>query len=139
MPLWTIHHTSDAFTAEQKAELADRITKECYPPLPAFYVGIAFQEMRHGSLYIGGQPADNFVRIAVDHIARTLPEPQQKTAWLERARKALAPLFTERGISWEMHVDETTRDLWLIQGLVPPMPNTEAEKKWKAENKPSPY
>jgi phenylpyruvate tautomerase PptA (4-oxalocrotonate tautomerase family) len=139
MPLWTIYHTPNAFTVEQKAELAERITTLCYPPLPAFYVGVAFHEMSPDNLYIGGKPADKFVRIAVDHIARTLPEAAQRAGWLDRARQALVPLFTERGLSWEMHIDETTRDLWLIQGLVPPMPNTEPEKKWKAENMPSPY
>jgi Putative oxalocrotonate tautomerase enzyme len=79
------------------------------------------------------------VRIWIDHIARTLPLPEHKADWMRRAHKAVLPIFTARGVNWELHVDETPRDLWLIQGLIPPMPNTEQEKKWHADNKPTPY
>ena len=139
MPLWNIYHTDDAFNGEQKAELADRITNIVYPHLPAFYVGVVFQEVTAENFYIAGKPAKNFVRIWIDHIARTLPLPEQKADWMRRAHKAVLPIFTARGVNWELHVDETPRDLWLIQGLIPPMPNTEQEKKWHADNKPTPY
>jgi phenylpyruvate tautomerase PptA (4-oxalocrotonate tautomerase family) len=124
---------------EEKAELADRVAKIVYPHLPAFYVGVVFQEVSSENFYIGGKPAENFVRIWIDHIARTLPLPEHKADWRGRALKAVAPMFTERNLNWELHVDETPRDLWLIQGLVPPLPNTEPEKKWHLENKPTPY
>jgi hypothetical protein len=39
----------------------------------------------------------------------------------------------------EFHVDETPHDLWSIQGLKPPMPDTEQETKWHEDNKPTPY
>jgi hypothetical protein len=58
---------------------------------------------------------------------------------MRRAHKAVLPMFTARGFSWELHVDETPHDLWSIQGLIPPMPDTEQEKKWHADNKPTPY
>lgn len=139
MPLWKVYHTANAFTAENKAELADRVTNIVYPHLPAFYVGVVFHEMTPDTLYIGGKSAVNFVRISIDHIARTLHLPEHKADWIARAHKAIIPMFTERGFSWEFHVDETPRDLWSIQGLEPPMPNTVAEKKWHADNKPTPY
>jgi len=139
MPLWKLYHTSDTLNDAHKAELAERITRDVYFRLPPFYVGVVFQEIKQSDFYIGGKPAQRFVRIWVDHIARSLPTPELRQNWLDRARNALSPLFKELDINWEMHVDETTRDLWLIQGLVPPMPDTEHEKKWKEENKPSPY
>ncbi|ANB77059.1 tautomerase family protein [Paraburkholderia phytofirmans] len=139
MPLWKLYHTADTLNDEQKTELAERITKNVYFRLPAFYVAVVFQEIKQGDFYIGGKPAERFVRIWIDHIARSLPTPELRESWLSRAREAIEPMFKELGISWEFHVDETSRDLWLIQGLVPPMPNTEQEVKWKTENKPSPY
>jgi phenylpyruvate tautomerase PptA (4-oxalocrotonate tautomerase family) len=139
MPLWKFYHTPDTLNDEQKAELATRITEDVYFRLPAFYVGVVFQEIKQTDFYIGGKPAQRFVRIWIDHIARTLPTPELRENWLDRARKAVEPLFTELDIRWEFHVDETTRDLWLIQGLVPPLANTETETKWKLENEPTPY
>ena len=38
------------------------------------------------------------------------------------------------GYDWEYSVEETRRDLWKVQGLVPPMPGSEAEIKWREEN-----
>ncbi|WP_179402705.1 tautomerase family protein [Burkholderia guangdongensis] len=139
MPLWKMYHTAGTLNDEHKAELAERITKMAYPILPVFYVGVVFEEIKESDFYIGGKPAERFVRIWVDHIARTLPTPEHRLRWLGMAREALEPMFSKLGIRWEMHVDETTRELWLIQGLVPPMQNTEAEAKWKTDNEPSPY
>jgi hypothetical protein len=58
---------------------------------------------------------------------------------MRRAHKAVLPMFTARGFNFEFHVDETPHDLWSVQGLIPPMPNTEQEKKWHEDNKPTPY
>ena len=85
MPLWNIYHTDDTFNGEEKAELADRITNIVYPHLPAFYVGVVFQEVTAENFYIAGKPAKNFVRIWIDHIARTLPLPEHKADWMRRA------------------------------------------------------
>jgi hypothetical protein len=52
---------------------------------------------------------------------------------------ALMPFTVERGFDWELHVDETPFNIWLIQGMRPPFPNTEAEKTWIRENRPVPY
>jgi len=139
MPLWNIHHTKNALSDAEKAELADRVTNIVYPHLPAFYVGVVFHEHEATNFYIGGKSANHFVRISIDHIARTLPLPEHKADWRSRALKAVGPMFKERGFNWELHVDETPRELWLIQGFIPPKPNTEAEKKWHADNAPSAY
>ncbi|KAJ4341291.1 hypothetical protein N0V95_007278 [Ascochyta clinopodiicola] len=35
--------------------------------------------------------------------------------------------------------NETRRDLWKVNGLVPPMPNSKAEKGWVKTNVPKPF
>src|SRR3990167_1827464 len=81
MPLWKIYHPVGAFTAAEKQQLSERITG-LYSRLPKFYVGVVFQEVATDSFFIGGQPAAKFVRIWVDHIARTLPTPEARTWWI---------------------------------------------------------
>jgi hypothetical protein len=51
----------------------------------------------------------------------------------------LAPHIKERGLEWELHIDETPIDLWRVQGLPAPPFGSEAEKQWAADNKPTPY
>ena len=138
MPLWKIYHPEGAFTVEDKKAIAERITR-VYRALPAFYVGVVFQEIAKSSFYVGGEPADDFVRIWVDHIARQIPNDELKQKFLSAVDKALAPFVSDRGLRWEMHVDETPFSLWTIEGLRPPLPDTPAEQKWRAENKASAY
>ena len=86
---------------------------------------------------MGGKPATNFVRIWVDHIARTLPTPEARKRFLGMCDEALAPIIRDRGFDWEFHIDETSFELWSIQGVRPPLAGTEDEKRWIAENRPS--
>lgn len=51
--------------------------------------------------------------------------------------QALKPFLQD--LEWELHIYETPRDLWLIQGMEPPPSGSEAENSWKATNKPHPY
>jgi phenylpyruvate tautomerase PptA (4-oxalocrotonate tautomerase family) len=138
MPLWKIYHSSNAFSSEEKHKLAGEITK-IYSVLPSFYVGVVFQEIPKESFFIGGEPVDNFVRIWVDHIARTLPTPETKERFVRKCDDVLAPFIRDKEYDWEFHIDETPFELWSIQGMRPPPPNSEHEKKWKQENKPTPY
>jgi len=137
MPLWKIYHPVGAFLAEDKHALSQRITA-LYSRLPKFYVGVVFQAVEADSFYVGGEPATNFVRIWVDHIARTLPSAEARTWWIGQCNEALQPFIGDRGFDWEFHIDETSFELWSIQGIRPPMGGTEDEKRWIAENKPSP-
>lgn len=136
MPLWKIYHPPGAFSAADRQGLSERITA-LYSQLPKFYVGVVFQEVAADSFFVGGEPASNFVRIWVDHIARTLPTPEARTWWIGRCDEALAPYIRDRGLDWEFHIDETSFELWSIQGMRPPKPGTEDEKRWVAENRPS--
>jgi phenylpyruvate tautomerase PptA (4-oxalocrotonate tautomerase family) len=136
MPLWKVYHPVGAFTVEDKHAFAGKIT-ELYGFLPKFYVNVIFQEIPRNSFYIGGEPVDNFVRLSIEHIARTLPD-DRKAWWLERTNETIAPFVKDRGFDWEFHIDETPFDLWSVQGYQPPPADSEDEKKWARENKPSP-
>lgn len=140
MPFWKIYHPVGAFSAADKHDLSRSIT-ELYRVLPKFYVIVVFQEVAPDSFYMGGEPAHNFVRIWVDHIARSFPPDAKKlkSKWLARAEKALAPFVKNRGRDWEIHIDETPFDLWQVQGMPPPPPSSEYERIWFEENKPVPY
>lgn len=137
MPLWKIYHPADAFDERDKHTLSERITA-LYSNLPRFYVGVIFQAVDDQSFYIGGEPRDDFVRIWIDHIARTLPDADMRTWWIARCDEVLAPFIKERGFSWEYHIDETSHELWSIEGYRPPLAGTEDEGRWIRENRPSP-
>ncbi|MET0272895.1 MAG: tautomerase family protein, partial [Phenylobacterium sp.] len=79
------------------------------------------------------------VRVWVDHIARTFGSEEIKERFLTAVASLLKPYIDDRGLRWEMHVDETPFSLWTIQGLRPPLPDTEAELRWRTENRPHPY
>ncbi len=49
---------------------------------------------------------------------------------------ALKPHVADRGYDFEFHVDETERNLWMVNGLTPPPFKSEAEKLWFRENRP---
>jgi phenylpyruvate tautomerase PptA (4-oxalocrotonate tautomerase family) len=138
MPLWNVYHPPGAYTPEDKQAFAKAITGVYGRVMPKFYVGVVFQEIPAHSFYIGGEPADRFVRISVDHIARTFQSDERKVSFFKYINQLLAPWIADRGYDWEMHVDETPFDLWTIQGHFPPREGTEDEKRWIAENRASP-
>jgi phenylpyruvate tautomerase PptA (4-oxalocrotonate tautomerase family) len=138
MPLWNIYHPVGAYTAEEKQEMANRIA-DIYI-IPRFYVGVLFHEQPKDSFFMGGVQRDDFVRIRLDQFARHIAKDVEWTAsWLRKANAAIAPFVQDRGYHYELHVGETPRELWLIDGIRPPRPDTEAEKKWKLEDRASPY
>ncbi|MCI3133497.1 tautomerase family protein [Phenylobacterium aquaticum] len=138
MPLWKLYHPPGAFSAEDKKAMSTAITA-LYARLPKFYVGVIFEEVAPANFYVGGESRDNFVRIWIDHIARTLPTPEARARCVAAFDATLAPYIRDRGLDWEFHIDETPFDLWSIQGYRPPAADSEAEKRWIAENRPSAY
>jgi len=64
---------------------------------------------------------------------------EHRDRFLARVDKALKPFIADKGYDWEYSVEETSRDLWKVQGLVPPMPGSEAEQEWVKLNKPVPF
>ena len=138
MPLWTVYHTTDTLSDEDKAALAKQLTDIYGRVMPRFYVGIVFQEIASNNFFIGGEPAKNFVRIATEHIARSFPDTASSRRFIDLVNKTLAPFVSERGYDWELHIDETPFDFWSINGFYPPRAGTEDEIRWKSENRPSP-
>lgn len=139
MPLWKIYHPEDAYSSQDKQEIAERITQMYQSFLPRFYVNVFFHALAKDNFYIGAEPCDDFIRISIDHIARSLKDAEAQKQFLMGCTQVLQPYIAERGYRWELHVNETPFDLWMINGLKPPLPNTDTEQKWRAENKPSAY
>lgn len=140
MPLWTIYHTPNVFSDNEKSELAKSIT-EVYVTvgLPRFYVVTVFKEIEPSDFYVGGEQTGTAVRIVVDHIARTLPDKAGRERITQYLGRVLAPHLYRADVHWEFHIDETSEELWMINGLVPPPMNSDAEREWARTNRSSPY
>lgn len=141
MPYWEIFTPEGAFTEEDKQRLTADLTKVYvdFVNLPEFYVVIRFQETPENTMYVGGKPKNNFVRIVVDHIARQMDDPEFRKLAMAVFEDTIAPYVRDRGFDWEIHFDETAIDLWRVQGLIAPPENSEMEKLWARENRPVPY
>lgn len=137
MPLWTIYHPHDAFSDADKAGLAEKITDIYAPFMPRFYVGIVFQAVDPKNFFLGGKPAERFVRFVMEHIAREFPDREASRRFIDRVNAVIAPYIADRGLDWEFHIDETEFDHWSINGHYPPRPGSEDEVRWKAENRAS--
>jgi len=137
--MWVITCPPDAYSAEDKAAFASRIT-DLYQRfgLPRFYVTVFFQEVAKENFMIGGEATDDFVRIWIDHIARRTP-PDRARRVMELVNETLQPFVADRGFRWEVHVDDTPFEMWSIQGFFPPPAGSDHEKRWAAENKASAY
>jgi len=140
MPLWNVYHPAGAYTEQEKREFAGRVTSSyASRGLPRFYVVTLFHEVDRGSFYVGGEPADDVVRIAIDHLARHFDDPAMREASRQRVSALIEPFAAGKGLRWEFHIDETPRDFWMINGLVPPPPSSDAEALWAKENRAIPY
>lgn len=141
MPLWNIHHTPDTFTPAEKESLAAAITDQYAAiGLPRFYVVVLFHEVSPESFFIGGTVAPTAVRISIDHIARNASDSKSRKRIAEWVRTMVAPsLERYPDLQWEFHVDDTSEEMWMINGLVPPPAQSEAERSWAATNRSSTY
>lgn len=141
MPLWNIHHTPGILDDQDKSRLAARIADHYEQVgLPRFYVVTLFNETRPEDFYVAGRPTQAGVRIAIDHIARRNPDraSRRRTAqWIKGM--LLDDLTSHAGLHWELHVDETSEDLWMINGIVPPPGGSDAEKLWAEQQTATPY
>ncbi|KAF2692212.1 hypothetical protein K458DRAFT_285736 [Lentithecium fluviatile CBS 122367] len=154
MPLWKIYHPPSTFTTPSSRQSLARAITAIYTavPLPAFYVNVLFIPVEADSYYIGGvarpsphfpdsepgpDSARPFIRVTIENIARKIPNVEVRDRFLNRVDTALKPYIGDMGYDWEYSVLETSRDLWKIDGFVPPMPGTEAEERWRVENRAS--
>lgn len=138
MPLWTIYHPADAFSDDDKQKIAAQVTDIYAPFMPRFYVGIVFNAVAPTDFFIGGEPRDNFVRLVLEHIAREFPDTRAGQRFIDKVNQVIAPFIKDRGLDWEIHIDETPFDLWSINGFYPPRQGTPDEERWITENRASP-
>lgn len=140
MPLWDFHTTPSLFSTSEKQELATAITK-LYTGfgLPAFYVNVRFTEEDSSSNFHGGVFYPNFALLRIEHLARQFDSDERRKRFLTRIDEILNPLLKSKDADWEYAILELDRNLWKINGLVPPLPNTEMEKKWVELNRPVEY
>ncbi|MDV7357715.1 tautomerase family protein [Rhodococcus oxybenzonivorans] len=157
MPLWQLFTPKNAFTSEEKGDLARRITDIYSGPraqekigfvLPRFYTSVVFHEFDADSFYVGGEPRDQFIQIEVVHIARVTEQvaelleisvEQLLASYFELVDEALKPYIADRGYECEFHVETAPFETWRIDGLTPPPPDSEEERRWFEDNKSSPY
>ncbi|KAF2198096.1 hypothetical protein GQ43DRAFT_443660 [Delitschia confertaspora ATCC 74209] len=147
MPLWQIFHPPTTFqTSESKSALARDATALYARILPAFYVNVIFTSVDPSSFYIGGisRPSNEndipFIRIFIQNIARTLPSSptgptKEQTRFLTLVDEVLKPHIEDKGYEWEYHAIESSKNLWKIQGMVPPEAGSEGEEVWRKEGK----
>ncbi|MGW4244450.1 tautomerase family protein [Nocardia sp. NPDC004722] len=140
MPLWQIYHPADTYTEQDKQDFAADIT-EVYTRvgLPAFYVVVQFHEMPAASVFVGGKPSGDTVRVVVKHIARHLDDGERRKRMTEHLDGVMRPYTHDRGLHMEFHIEDTPRDQWMIAGLWPPATGSDAEKEWAQANRATPY
>jgi len=140
VPLWTIHHSPDAFTSQHKQAFARDITGYYTRiGLPAFYVVVVFDEHAPDSMLIGGEPASGALRVVIEHIAIHLGGSEEMKGAARSLDAVIAKHAAPRGLYYEFHVDETPRELWMVDGLEPPPFGSRAEAVWAARNSPAPW
>jgi hypothetical protein len=135
MPKWVFNHTTDAFTPEEKQLIARGMTK-LYTSvgLPAFYCHAHFFELPPHSIYAGGETPPALTTVSIYHIARTFESQEIQDMFFKTLDDILRPILKPKGIEWEIGIYEANRDLWRVNGLVPPPTGSEMEKKWFAAN-----
>jgi phenylpyruvate tautomerase PptA (4-oxalocrotonate tautomerase family) len=141
MPYWEVFTPVNAYTVEDKKAFADAITKACveFAEIPAFFVNVRFQEMPENTMFLGGEPATNFVRIVADTIARQMPTPEIRAACMAFIGEVVRPFLTDRGFDWEIHIDETPVELWRVNGIKAPLDDPELFEQWIKENRAIPW
>ncbi|KAJ9610717.1 hypothetical protein H2200_005494 [Cladophialophora chaetospira] len=152
MPLWRIFSNPKTFSPAQRSGLAKAITALYVSRgLPAFYVNVLFIDLPDNdgaspSCFVGGEPNPNFVRIVVEQIARTMPSPdteegrKRRAGWMDMINETVKTWIIDRSeLDWELHIYETPRDLWRVQGLDAPPDGSKSAQLWFDQNKPVPY
>ena len=137
MPQWDFHLSSALLSNDEMESLSKTITRiYTRVGLPPFYVQVRFIEDKPSNVFIGGEKHPKFVALTISHLARTFETDEQKKRFLDKVDQALNPIFQTKGLDWEYYVQESPRDLWKINGLVPPPSGSAMEKKWVQFNKP---
>ncbi|KJZ70931.1 hypothetical protein HIM_09682 [Hirsutella minnesotensis 3608] len=145
MPHWLVFHPVSTFeTEESKAALAKDITSYYTDRgMPAFYVVMHFVKLGLADTFVGGEPKNKgpkpFIRLVAEHINVRLPDADEAYArTIARLEARMKPHIADKGYDWEIHIDETERRLWRINGIYPPPFQSADERVWALENRPVP-
>lgn len=108
--------------------------------MPKFYANVQFIQSPVNTMWIGGETRHEkpFIRLTVDHIAARLDDDDKlRLNIMDSIVKKIEPFFKD--YDWEIHIDETDRRLWRINGLVPPPRLSAGEALWAKANVPVPH
>ncbi|KAI3534281.1 hypothetical protein CSPX01_12202 [Colletotrichum filicis] len=136
MPKWVFNCNTGVFTTAEKKQIAEGMTK-LYTSvgLPGFYCHTHFIELNPENMYAGGETPKALTTISIYHIARGFDTPQVEAFFFKALDDILRPILKPKGIEWESGIYEARRELWRINGLVPPETGSEMERKWAKENR----
>jgi phenylpyruvate tautomerase PptA (4-oxalocrotonate tautomerase family) len=133
------------YSGTKSAGLPPFYVNVLFQPIEAssYYIGGVARPSPHSEANKPGPDSSKpFIRVTIQNIARTLyvsflrydndvdlmsalsPNDEIRDRFLGRVDDALKPHVADKGYDWEYSVEETRRDLWKIQGFVPPMPNS---------------
>ncbi|KAI3558071.1 hypothetical protein CABS01_02629 [Colletotrichum abscissum] len=130
MPKWVFNCNTGIFTTAEKKQIAEGMTK-LYTSvgLPGFYCHTHFIELNPENMYAGGETPKALTTVSIYHIARGFDTPQVEAFFFKALDDILRPILKPKGIEWESGIYEARRELWRINGLVPPETGSEMEKK----------
>ncbi|CCO33999.1 hypothetical protein BN14_08090 [Rhizoctonia solani AG-1 IB] len=134
-----IYTASGLYSPAEKKSLASAITELYNPVVPAFYVNVFFIDLPDDSFYIGGEINKKFARFNVQHLARSFPDKESKLHFMQAYEKVLKPFTADKGLDWEVNVDEADQLLWHMNGMSPPAPDSEGEQLYLKLNKVVPF
>lgn len=120
MPLWVFTHTPNAFSPEDKREITDRITTVYRRTgLPGFYVNVQFSELNPHHIYRGGPRPAKFTTISIYNDAESFKNLTERNKLLNRIDWVLTPQLQSKGIGWEYFIQESPREPWKTDGIIP--------------------
>lgn len=133
-------HPANAYTPEEKADLAEKITniysskfsRENFGfELPLYHTSVISHEHKADSFFNGGKPRDQFVQIEVVHVARNNEHVAEQLGisvervlerYFDKLNELLKPYIADRGYEVEFHVETAPFETWQIDGMTPPPP-----------------
>lgn len=136
MPKWVFYHTAGSFTAEEKRQIAQGMTK-IYTSvgLPAFYCHTHFIGLEPENIYAGGENPPALTTIAIHHVARSLSTNELEDMFFQGLDDVLRPILKPKNMEWECAIYEGSLEYWRVNGLIPPAMGSDLEKKWFKENR----
>lgn len=132
MPRWFFQHTHNAFSLEDKEQLAKGMAN-IYKTfgLPGFLAHCHFLDLGEGNFWSGGEQPDHpSCTISIFHAAANVRNYEEGENFLKALDDVLRPVLKPKNIRWESNVYETPRDFWRVQGMIVPDFGNSLLQKW---------